>query len=328
MLFLLMLMTNGWSFGQSGHLPDKDRYLGQPRPGELPRLFDAGRVSDGMSNRDMAISPAGDELFYTIQGIRGQVSAILTMHFVSGAWSGPEMAPFAGKYSDLEAAFSSDGQTLYFVSNRPADPNGAVKDYDIFTVKKEKGRWGTPVRLDTAVNSAKDEFYPSPARSGNLYFTREMENGKGKEDIVVSEWKNGRYQPPYSLPAAINSDQYEFNAFVDPDEKYLLFTSFGRKDDLGGGDLYLSYKNKEGEWMPAVHLDSTINSKAIDFCPFVSPDGKYFFFTSSRIKDRSPSAPPLDLKTLKQLLEGPGNGMNDLYWTLWEPLLKKYTHDR
>jgi len=276
----------------------------------------------------MAISPAGDEVFYTVQGAYGQVSVILYLHFSNGDWSGPGMAPFAGRYSDLEPAFSSDGQTLYFASNRPVGDTGKVKDYDIWRVKKEKGHWGLPVRLDTVINSSKDEFYPSVARNGNLYFTREMDNGKGKEDIAVSEWKDGKYQEPYSLPAAVNSDKFEFNAFVDPDEKFLLFTSFGRKEDLGGGDLYLSCRNDKGEWMPAVHLDAPLNSKAIDFCPYISPDGKYLFFTSSRVKDRSFSEPPLDFQALKQLLSSAGNGLNDIYWVEWEPLLKKYCHER
>jgi hypothetical protein len=324
-------------------LPQKQAWFGEPGPGHVPRLFAPGKISDAMSDRDMAISPAGDELFYTIQAARGQLSVVLYIHFTGGAWSQPEMASFAGRYNDLEPAFSVGGDTLYFSSNRPVDSDdpkggkkdqagavkaGEVKDYDIWMLKKEKGKWGNPARLDTVINSARDEFYPSIARNGNLYFTREMENGKGKEDIVVSEWKNGRYQPPYSLPAAINSDKYEFNAFVDPDERFLLFTSYGREDDLGGGDLYLSAKNGKGEWLPAAHLDSTINSSAIDFCPFVSFDKKYLFFTSGRFRESPPYAKPLDFAALRQLLENPGNGLNDIYWMEWQPVLEKYFPQR
>jgi acetyl esterase/lipase len=312
------------------HPSEKQAWLGEPAPGRTPKLFAPGRVSDGMSNRDMAISPAGDEYFYTVQAAYGQVSMLLTMHFIpraggaGGTWSGPEVAPFSGKYGDLEPAFSASGDSLYFASNRPANGGSELKDYDIWMVKKSNGKWGEPTRLDSTINTSKNEFYPSVARNGNLYFTRNIENGKGNEDIVVSEWKNGRYQPVNSLPDAINSDKAEFNAYVDPDEKFLLFSSFGRKDDLGGGDLYLSCKNEQGEWMPAVHFDSTINSEAIDFCPYVSPDKKYFFFTSGKMTSEQPFAKPLHFRGLRQLLEGPGNGLNDIYWMEWKPLLEKY----
>ncbi|MBN9384361.1 MAG: PD40 domain-containing protein [Chitinophagaceae bacterium] len=319
MLLLLIVVCTGWTKAQS-HYPDKTP------PGTTPAMFARGLISDGMSNRDMAISPSGDELLYTIQAASGQFSVILQLRYVHGAWSKPAVAPFSGRYSDLEPAFSADGQTLYFASNRPVQTDGRTKDYDIWVVKKTGDSWGSPVRLDTVVNSSKDEFYPSIARSGNLYFTREMENGKGREDIVISEWKEGRYHTPHSLPEAINSDKFEFNAFVDPDERYILFSSFGRSDDLGGGDLYLSCKNEKGEWMPAVHLDSSINSRALDFSPFISPDGKYFFFTSEKMELTPPFDPPLDFARLQQLLEGPGNGLNNIYWMDWRSVLSKYCH--
>jgi hypothetical protein len=334
-VFLVLSAVCGRGYAQA--------YFGEARPGATPKLFAPGKISDGMPNRDMAISPSGDELFYTVQSPRGQLSCILYARFAGGTWSKPEVADFCGIYSDLEPAFSADGGTLYFSSNRPvggsagsAEVSGAggaglgdaaPKDYDIWMVKKNKaGKWLGPVRLDTVINTTKDEFYPSIARSGNLYFTREMENGKGKEDIVISEWKDGKFQAPYSLPEAINSDKYEFNAFVDPDEQYLLFTSFGRADDLGGGDLYLSYKNAKGEWMQAVHLDSTINTTSIEFCPFVSFDKKYLFFTSSRMDKVPPFKKQLDFHSLQELLQGPGNGLPDIYWMDWKSLINKYTH--
>jgi hypothetical protein len=328
-------------------VPTVWEYFGEAPVGANPRTFASDQISDGMANRDMAISPAGDELFYTIQSVRGNVSCIIYSHFTGKGWTDPEVADFSGAYSDLEAAFSPDGKTVYFSSNRPAGAGpgpglsaGRIKnrdtaaaravmqkDFDIWKVKKDKnGKWTLTERLDTVINSTRDEFYPSIARSGNLYFTREMENGKGKEDIVISEWKDGRYQQPTSLPEAINSDKYEFNAFVDPDEQFLLFTSFGRADDLGGGDLYVSFKNAKGEWMPAAHLDSTINTRAIEFCPFVSPDKKYLFFTSGRGSFGPPFDKPLKFRLLKQLLQGPGNGLTDIYWMQWQPVVKKYFH--
>jgi hypothetical protein len=330
---------------QISYVPEKYLWLGEPKPGATPQLFAPGIVSDAMSNRDMAISPGGDEFFYTIQSAYGQVSTVLYIHYSFGSrgagaadgeikagWSAPEIAPFSGVYGDLEPAFSIGGDTLYFVSNRPLRNGDPIKDYDIWMVKRDKlnaYHWGEPVRLDTLINSGKDEFYPSAARNGNLYFTRNMlENGKGGEDIVVSEWKNGRYQPPYSLPEAINSAKGEFNAFVDPDEQFLLFSSYGRKDDLGGGDLYLSCKNSKGQWLPAAHLDSTLNSEGIDFCPFVSPDKKYLFFTRGRMKNGPPFKKPLNFRGLQALLENPGNGLNDVYWTEWQPVLDKYFPSR
>src|SRR5258708_7329099 len=97
--FFAFLAPAAAVLAQPAQVSGKDAYLGETRPGTTPRIFAAGRISDGMSNRDMAISPSGDELFYTIQGAGGRVSVILYCHWTGAGWSGPQMAPFAGKYS-------------------------------------------------------------------------------------------------------------------------------------------------------------------------------------------------------------------------------------
>jgi WD40-like Beta Propeller Repeat len=84
-----------------------------------------------------------------------------------------------------------------------------------------------------------------------------------------------------ALDTGVNSALYEFNAFVSPDEQFILFTAFGRKDDKGRGDIYVSTKNEKGNWLPAKNLE-VINSEKLDYCPIVSFDNKTLFFTSER----------------------------------------------
>ena len=100
-------------------------------PTDTPKLFARGILSDGLSNRDFAISPTGDEIFFTIQQPRFALSAILHLIKTDGQWGKPEVAPFSGKWRDLEATFSPDGQYIYFSSDRPITGN-AKKDFDIW----------------------------------------------------------------------------------------------------------------------------------------------------------------------------------------------------
>ena len=80
-------------------------------------MFAPNIISDEFGNRDMAISPKGDEIFYTMQFNYGMLSTILYAKKVGGKWTAPEVADFCGKYKDLEPAFSYDGTKLYFSSN-------------------------------------------------------------------------------------------------------------------------------------------------------------------------------------------------------------------
>lgn len=109
---------------------------------DTPRVFGPGIISDGFSNRDMAVSPDGNDLFFTLQWQYGLFSVILHSQKINGVWSRPETAGFSGRFNDLEPAYSPDGERLYFTSNRPLNPSdNTTKDYDIWWLEK-KGRSG------------------------------------------------------------------------------------------------------------------------------------------------------------------------------------------
>lgn len=289
-------------------------YPGNNNISDTPQLFAEGIISDGLSNRDFAISPKGDEIFFTIQQPKFLLSTILYMKKVNNQWSKPKVASFSGVYRDLEASFSPDGETIYFSSDRPANEQDSTNDFDIWRITKSKdGSWNNPEHLDTNVNSAANEFYPSVSKSGNLYFTVEAPYGKGKEDIVMCRFNQDHYEKPVSLSEAINSAGYEFNAFIDADEQFIIFTGYGRKDDLGGGDLYISRKDAQQNWQPAVHLSAPVNSVALDYCPYVSPDKTTFFFTSNRAAKGFEYKQRKNYSDIKSLLSGCGNGLDDIY---------------
>lgn len=284
----------------------------QSSPGNKAVLFAPGIVSDELSNRDMAISPAYDELLYTVQYRGGVFSTILHSKKVNGKWSTPAIASFSGRYNDLEPAFSPDGTRLFFASNRPL-PGTTTNDYNIWVLTKQDGTWTNPAPLSTAINSSADEFYPSITKNGNIYFTRIVKD-KG-EDIVYCKWNTNSYEEAVSLPDAINTTGDEFNAFVDPDEQYIIYTGYKRKDAFGTGDLYISKKNEAGMWTASVNLGSSINATGLTYCPYVSPDEAYFFFSSSRNSIiKTPFEKQQSIKSLKQLINQPLNGWDNIYW--------------
>jgi hypothetical protein len=142
--------------------------------------------------------------------------------------------------------------------------------------------WGTPRPLDTLINSPGDEYYPAVTSNGNLYFTAARESGPGKEDIYMSPYVDNAYGEPFPLDSTINTTTYEFNAYVSPDENHIFFSSYGRPDDLGGGDLYYSSRNKTGVWNEAINLGPEINSEYLDYCPSLDLPRGIFYFTSNR----------------------------------------------
>lgn len=290
-------------------------------PPSEPAIFSAGVISTGLAERDFALSPDETEIFYTIQSPLGYFQTIVYMKLgKDGLWSNAELAPFAGNYSDLEPSFSPDGKRLYFSSNRPVSGD-KLKDYDIWYVEKKDGMWSAiPVNIGTPVNTEANEFYPSCTKSGNLYFTASYKNGVGREDIFVAINEDGKFKEPVALDTAVNSVLDEFNAYVSPEEDLIMFTSYGRKDDMGRSDLYMSQKDATGKWTKAVHLPF-LNSVRIDYCPFLSFDKKKLFFTSERNQLKQIFEPRTSLDQLKKLFGSPQNGTGDIYWVNFEKVL-------
>ena len=235
--------------------------------------------------RDITLSKNKNEIYFTLQNSNEEISRIVFCKKIKGKWTQPELVSFSSNHRDIEPFLANNDLRLYFASNRPLnDSITKSKDYDIWYVERAdtNQNWSKPINLGTPVNSNKDEFYPSIADNGNLYFTSENENSLGKDDIFVSHFENNTYSQPENLGIAINSAGYEFNAYIAPDEAFIIFTGYNRKEGFGSGDLYISYKNKEGIWQTATNLGDKVNSSAMDYCPFYDSSSNQLFFTSKR----------------------------------------------
>ncbi len=272
-------------------------------------------ISQFPSVRDLAISPDGSEIYFTAQSILEEISVIMVVHSKYGIYSKAEPASFTGSFKDMEPFMSDDGLKLYFVSNRPLDTTlKQEKDFDIWYVERAntQSSWSEPINLGSPVNTNENEFYPSIAKSGTIYFTNDGVKSKGKDDIFYCKFANGSYEKPVSIGDSINTTGYEFNAFIAPDEGYIIYTGYNKPDGLGSGDLYISYRKNEEQWTTPVNLGTSVNSPQMDYCPFIDNQG-FLYFTSRRT-----SVNPLknDLKNTEKLLEELNkydNGLSRIY---------------
>lgn len=80
----------------------------------------------------------------------------------------------------------------------------------------------------------------------------------------------------------INTPSGEYNAFIAPDGSYIMYNTSGKGKGFGSGDIYIAFKNNAGQWMEPINMGDKINTPRFEFCPSLSPDGKYLFFTSQK----------------------------------------------
>ena len=295
LLSLLIVLLNFLSFAQ------------QKAAAFLPEVFE-----NYPNVRDFTMSPDGQDIYFTVDDLKSRIALISFMKKTKDGWTRPESVSFTGKYRDLEAAFSPDGKRLYFVSNRPIHKDSVnPKDYDIWYVDKTLKGWSEPRNIGFPINTSAHEFYPSITNKGDIYFTAEREGAIGREDIFVSRFKDGNYQEPTSLKGALNTKYFEFNAYVAPDETYIIFSGQRPKEGKGRGELYISY-NENGNWSEGKLLEK-INSEYLDFCPFVDKSSGKLYFTSQKTDVQRTYKEALNLNSFLKMYEQSSKGLNRIY---------------
>lgn len=293
-------------------------YLGQPDPGSEPAIFAPGIVSRGMPARDVSFTPDGREMFFCWSVGKLAFCAILHTRLVDGVWTEPEVAPFSldSRYRHFEPQVSPDGSRLFFVSDRPDSARGRLdKNEDIWIVDRVGDGWGEPYNPGPPLNSAESEYFPSATREGVVYFTR-----NDPESRVEHFWRSrslpgGGYAEPEMLPEQVNAGRTRFNGFVAPDESYMITCVFGRDDSLGGVDYYVSFRSEQDVWTGPFNLGPLVNSaEGAEWSPYVTPDGRYFFFMSSRRKPEAEEPFRLSREKMLRMHELPGFGQSAIWW--------------
>ena len=314
LFFLLSCSPKGTILQEEKVILPKGDYFGLT-PSTKAEIFAEGIVSREFQELNAVFSPDEDEFYFTLADpARSFYTILLYKKNKKQEWEGPMVAPFSGSYSDADPAFSSDGQRLYFISRRPTDLTSTEpKDFDIWVTHRIGDSWSQPTNLGAPINTDKDEYYVSVTDKESIVYSGNYEGkGFGYGDIYEAHLdENSKYQVE-NLGAAINSEQGEGDPYISPDGNMLIFMSWGRPDGLGSGDLYISFK-ENGQWSKAKNLGTEINSKQFEYCPMLSPDGKYFFWTSYKSSPMH-SLTPRNYEAYLQKLGSVDNGLGNVYW--------------
>ncbi len=129
-------------------------------------------------------------------------------------------------------AFSADGRTLYFASNR----KGGFGGLDIYTAQMDsRGRFSRVKNMGPDVNTSGNEMFPYVSENGKLYVSSDGHPGYGMLDIYVVNRSNGKTVLE-NLGQPVNSTGDDFGLFLfKPDRGF--FTS-NREGGKGDDDIY------------------------------------------------------------------------------------------
>ena len=218
----------------------------------------------------LAMSPDEQEIFFTVRKAAGQWE-IHHSRRLQGAWQASTVAPFFGTFSDSEPSLSPDGRRLYFSSNRPRQAGAPPADFDIWLVERHDDRWPDPRPLPEPVNGAGDQWRASQSLDGTLFYS--------SRGLWRCAFDGTAVTPPVRLfdpqaPGALVGG----HAFVAPDQSYLLTAWMNGPGGRGGWDIYVSFRDPQGNWGPSINLGDEVNTAAGEDFPLVSPSGRDLYF--------------------------------------------------
>jgi outer membrane protein OmpA-like peptidoglycan-associated protein/tetratricopeptide (TPR) repeat protein len=216
-----------------------------------PVLFEP-KIVEGVSTLDddylPIISPDGSIAFYTQASFKREINSVYGEKFM-------EVFTFSSRIDSItDKEYFSRGVPM------PAP----------FNTGKNQGAASITIDNSTMYLTI-CEFVSRTYDNCDIYYTSLTNNG-------WSELKN--------LGPNINgNDTWESQPSITADGKSLYFASI-RPGNIGFGennytsDIYVSTKDENGDWSPAVNLGATINTTGNEKSPFMHSDSKTLYFSS------------------------------------------------
>ena len=260
-------------------------FMGQTDPACKAQIFANNFISTEESEFGSVFNKDNTAFFYAVDVDGNGRNEIRYSELMGNKWSQPKTILTHETYGYNDPFLSPDEQRLYFISKRPLDGKGAMKDFDIWYVERLNNTWSEPINAGPNINSSANEYYISFTKDGSMYFSSNVNAPEEREqydfDLYSSKYIDGEFQKAIPVGKPVNTEEYEADVFVDPNEQYLIFCST-KAGGYGRGDLYISFKKKDGTWSKSVNMGEEINTKHHELCPFVTMDGRYLFYTSDQ----------------------------------------------
>lgn len=266
---------------------DSAEHLGTTAKPYAPEFF---AKRDRLTRFGMAISNDGRECYYAValnDNGRFREEIRFTIRKDDGRWTEPKpLLPTEKKYKYVDPHFSENGKRLFFIYTKPIDDKNTSKRqfFDIWYVERTTAGWSVPVNLGAPVSTSDaNEYYVSLTSTQKMFFGSNRSSLNNFDLYSATLGKDGKYEEPQPLAGKVNTNRYEADVFVAPDESYLIFSSSGREDGLGQCDLYVSFKGEDGDWGAGINLGKRVNSNRQEFAPSISADQKALFFSSGGV---------------------------------------------
>ncbi len=243
------------SHSQFNFPPLEGPYMGQTPPGMVAEPFAPGIISTKGWEVEGVFAPGMNEFYFTTSPKEHFQATIIGFRKENNIWR---------KYTEFrrrgETAFSPDGSRMLM-----------AKGY-----KDRKGEgWSERKSLDSSFQEI--QIMRLTASFKGTYVLDEVGMPNGDGIIRYSRLVNGQREVPRAFGKEINTGRMNAHPFIAPDESYLIWDG-EREEGFGDSDLYISFRQQDGSWGPAINMGEAVNTDKWEAYASVTSDGKYMLF--------------------------------------------------
>lgn len=186
--------------------------------------------------------------------------------------------------ADYAPVVNQEESMLIFTSRRQLgnlNPDVSSDNYpyeDIFVSTKNDTLWTTAQNIGQPINTLYHDSNVGLSKDGTTLFI--YKDANGGDIFEAKRDANGQWSEPKPLGKPINTEFSETTVSLTPDGQTMFFVS-NRTGGYGGLDIWLTTKNKKGEWDDPINLGEEINTPFNEDGPFIGYDGKTLYFSSA-----------------------------------------------
>ncbi len=255
-LLFTLITVSGNSFGENEFPVLEDRYFGQKPPGLTAEVFAPGIISTEENFEGGKFTPDMKKFYFVMKDRKYQKRTLHVIQYKNHSWGSESVVP---TNIIFPAFFSKDGNIMY-------SGNKYIERTDSgWSEIKSLGAPFKDIRIMGISASSKGTYY---------FDFAEME---GNGYIRYSRLIDGKREKPQKMSKEINTGKWIAHPSIAADESYLMWDA-EKEGGYGDGDLYISFRQKDGSWGAAINMGDKINTASQENGVHVTPDGKYLFF--------------------------------------------------
>ena len=229
-------------------------YMGQRPPGMVAEPFAPGIISKEGWEIEGVFAPGMKEFYFTTNGGKHTRPTVIGFRQQNNVWK---------KYTEFkrdgEVVLSPDGNRMHMAEGYKDRMGDGWSERKSLGPMFDREDWGI-MRLSVSVKG-----------------TYVFDDYRSNDVIRISTLNGGERQAPKKMGPVVNTGKWTAHPFIAPDESYLIWDS-EREGGYGASDLYISFRQKDGAWGPAINMGDKVNSDKWDAYASVTPDGKYILF--------------------------------------------------